>query len=292
MDLSYVNDFLVLAETKNFFDAADRLSVSESTLSRHIKSLEEELGCSLFERTTRTLKISSSGAIFLPYAEQLISLKQHCLNDLYEAEKKEKHTISIACGYYVGDVLAAFLQQNKDIVFDILDCAGDQETLRTKLRRKECSLAFIIDLHDPEDNFISSFYDTDCYVAILPSGHRLSHRDSIALGELSEDTFVSFRTNSHSDIAIKKLCLAAGFTPNISMSADVGSSIVPLVKQGFGVSILQKKTIYKMGVNFSGVKIVDLIPKPEFTVSIIYLKTTKLTRAERSFYDFCTKVME
>ena len=287
MELSYINEFLVLAETNNFFDAADRLSVSESTLSRHIKALEEELGCSLFDRTTRTMKISSGGAIFLPYAEQFIALKQRCTNELNEAEKKEKHTIVVASSYFIDDVIANFLHTNEDIIVDVIDSHGDLEDLKNKLRRNECSLAFAIDLQDPDQTLVSSRFDTDCYVAILPSNHRLAHRDSISLSELSEDPFVSFRANSRSDLTMKKLCRVAGFAPKISMSADVGSSIVPLIKKGFGVSILQKKTIYKMGVDFSGVKIVDLDPKPEFTVSIIYLKTAKLTPAERCFYDFC-----
>ena len=48
MNTEYLKEFVVLAETKNFWEASDRLYMNQSTLSKHIKSLENELGINLF----------------------------------------------------------------------------------------------------------------------------------------------------------------------------------------------------------------------------------------------------
>ena len=73
MNTEYLKEFVVLAETKNFWEASDRLYMNQSTLSKHIKSLENELGVDLFLRTTRRVELTNYGQTFLPYAKYLPS---------------------------------------------------------------------------------------------------------------------------------------------------------------------------------------------------------------------------
>lgn len=82
MDIAILQDFVALAESETFLKAADVLSISQPTLSRHIKSLEAELGVTLFERTTRSLKLSEYGEVLLPYAKQIIELKNQLSGEL------------------------------------------------------------------------------------------------------------------------------------------------------------------------------------------------------------------
>ena len=66
MDLNYIREFVVLANTCNYMEAAEQLFISQSALSRHIKNLEEELGVSLFDRSTRSVTLNAFGMLFLP----------------------------------------------------------------------------------------------------------------------------------------------------------------------------------------------------------------------------------
>ena len=63
-----IREFVFLANINNFQEAADALYISQSTLSRHIQSLENELQNKLFDRTTRSVQLSEFGKFFLPYA--------------------------------------------------------------------------------------------------------------------------------------------------------------------------------------------------------------------------------
>lgn len=72
MELSFLQDFVVLAETQKFSAAAQKLHISQSTLSRHIQALEAELGCVLFHRTTRDMELSAYGTLYLPYARKIL----------------------------------------------------------------------------------------------------------------------------------------------------------------------------------------------------------------------------
>ena len=61
MEIGTIQEFVVLAECLNFSEAASRLFISQSSLSKHIKALEQELGVALFERTTRSIRLSGAG---------------------------------------------------------------------------------------------------------------------------------------------------------------------------------------------------------------------------------------
>ena len=71
MEISYFKDFVILAETKNFWAASERLYIGQSSLSKHIKTLERELGAPLFTRTSRKVELTEFGELMLPYAQSL-----------------------------------------------------------------------------------------------------------------------------------------------------------------------------------------------------------------------------
>ena len=68
MKIQYICEFTTLARLHSFLKAAEELHISQATLSRHIKRMEEEMGVLLFERTTRHVCLTKEGRIFLSYA--------------------------------------------------------------------------------------------------------------------------------------------------------------------------------------------------------------------------------
>ena len=68
MEIEYIKEFVVLAETENYLEAAESLFISQSTLSKHIKIIEKELDVQLFDRTTRKVHLNKYRKMFLKYA--------------------------------------------------------------------------------------------------------------------------------------------------------------------------------------------------------------------------------
>jgi DNA-binding transcriptional LysR family regulator len=75
LEIEFIKEFVILAETGNYLKAADLLFISQPALSRHIMSLEKQLGVALFNRTTRSLELSEYGRRFLPYAREISRIK-------------------------------------------------------------------------------------------------------------------------------------------------------------------------------------------------------------------------
>lgn len=287
MEVNFYHEFIVLAKFQNYTEAAFQLSMSESTLSRHIKSMEAELGFEFFDRSKRNISITEYGKILLPYAKQFIALQQNCHRDFVEASKANKRTVVVGTAYYINDLLSSFYLHNDQFTIKIVHSNESSEELLELLKTGVCELAFIIDVFDPLEAFIALPFDTDYYVAITSYRHSLSKRKSIQLNELTHENFISFKSNSFGDVNLKKICAYSGFEPNIVLNADVGSTIASFVKEGLGVSVLQKKTLSKMHVY--DVSVIDIEPKINIHISLCYLKETKLSSAAKAIIDYALK---
>ena len=89
MKIQNMREFLMLSEVKNFNSASEKLFLSQPTLSRHIKELEEELGVTLFSRSTRRVELTEYGQFFLPYAQRIVSAEDEFTEGLTAMRKAQ-----------------------------------------------------------------------------------------------------------------------------------------------------------------------------------------------------------
>ena len=120
MELKYIREFVSLAETSNYFETAERLFITTSSLSRHIKALEEELGMPLFDRTTRKVVLNRHGRLFLPYAKQFVKIDDDCTMAFEEEAMYSKGAIGIGSipmmkAYGISDILRQYRQNNFNV---------------------------------------------------------------------------------------------------------------------------------------------------------------------------------
>lgn len=113
MDINSFREFVVLADTGNYMVAADKLYLTQSTLSRHIQSFEKDLGAPVFERTTRKVTLNEYGQIMLPYARQITSIQDEYSVAIYNQIRIDHDnirigTIPMMVSYGITDALAEF----------------------------------------------------------------------------------------------------------------------------------------------------------------------------------------
>ncbi len=89
MRLEYIREFVTLCDTGKFQKTADTLFVAQSTLSKHMSALEDELGVTLLDRSGRTVTLSTQGKQFLPFARRMLSLQEEYTKALAGSEPDE-----------------------------------------------------------------------------------------------------------------------------------------------------------------------------------------------------------
>lgn len=82
MEMKYSKEFVTLANSKNFMQAAEDLFMAQSTLSKHIQFLERDCGHKLFHRNTRNIELTRFGKAYLPYAEEIVRTEEKCNAEL------------------------------------------------------------------------------------------------------------------------------------------------------------------------------------------------------------------
>ena len=283
MDINYIREFVVLANTENYLEASDMLYISQSSLSKHIMTLEKELGEPLFDRTTRKVMLNNAGREFLPYAME-ISKIQSAYRKLFEDRKKlRNNTINIGMSYRIFELMVAFRKANKNYQLNIIESTkvGDIQEL---IHNDKCDIGFIIDSGQSDPLIETIPFVSDEYAAILPAKHALSTNNSIKLEDLKNEDFILLPEESAITSNIKQLCHDAGFEPTIAFTGFRGNNVIDFVKQEMGVSILSKKSVDHLIT--PEIKLINIDPPIYSNIMICYKKGRKLSAGAQSFIDF------
>jgi len=131
MELRILRYFLTVSEEKNITHAAERLHITQPTLSRQLKQLEAELGVTLFYQEKRQLLLTKEGLLLKKRAQEILSLTEKTHQDLQTIKEELVGTISIGCGEtksmtLISQNMANFRKQYPNVQFKIFSSAADE----------------------------------------------------------------------------------------------------------------------------------------------------------------------
>ena len=282
MDIDYIHEFVVLADTGNYMEAADKLFLTQSSLTRHIQKLEADLGVLLFDRSTRHIELNKYGNLFMPYARQISQLQKEYTTTFCNELNRERGTIRIGAipvmaQYQITDILARFQQENRNFMLDIQE--ADSLKLIQMLRDEEIDFAVIRESDDASSAFCKIPITQDTLAALMPAGHPLAVKDHIELKQLYRDSFLLLGRDTFMYSLCVRECRSAGFEPHLAFTSNRVDNIIGLVSKGMGVGLLTKRPV--MSANHSEIAVVDILPAITTTISLAYLPGKKLTAPQQ-----------
>ncbi|WP_137626352.1 LysR family transcriptional regulator [Lactiplantibacillus pingfangensis] len=279
MDLNYLDNFLALVKTQNFSTAADACYITQSSLSKRIKRLENELGVPLFERTTRQVKLTPYGEIYLKYATKINLLSEQATDEI---NRRHFEDAGLVIGgipsineYGILDLITGFMGSQH------IRCkvkTGPSEDLEPMLLNKTIDFAFVKDVQNG-DLFNQLPYTEDHLVAVLPKNHPLAQQSSVHIKQLATEDFIFQPVNSRPYDLCMKICQENGFTPNVIYADRIVENILNFVKKGLGVSLLMKKLV---PVDADLVAL-PIEPTVVADINLCYLKQNKLNQYQEQF---------
>ena len=286
-DFKDIREFICLAQVCNYQEAADLLYISASSLSKHIMALENTLGVPLFDRTTRTVKLTVYGEAFYKYAQQMVEVYDECMNELNSLRIDSEYHLSI--GYMERLEQCGIVEQLSEFITETpgtsIDTIADNNPIEL-LKNQKCQFIFDIKESPNPNEYNSILYRTDKLVAVVPKDHYLACEEKVHLEDLRFEQFIHHKEADiyASDHNFMNLCKEAGFTPHIVMSTNYTATVTKLVRQGSGIAILNKMNI--PAAMLSSVATVEIEPEVIFNIYLIYSKKLKLTSVSRQFLNF------
>jgi len=144
MDFKQLESFVAAVDEGSFSNAAERLQLSQSMVTVHIRNLESELGTRLLNRTTRSMELSVAGRTFYNYARQMLKLNRDSIFALSRANQ-DVRTINIIATpyivrYYLTDRIIQFNKRYPDVSFNFITCAHSE--MLNRLQSESAEFAF------------------------------------------------------------------------------------------------------------------------------------------------------
>lgn len=122
VDISLLRTFIILADTQNFTRTAERIYRSQSAVSMQIAKLEEQLGCSLFQRDKRNVRLTIDGEKLRSYASQIVNLSDNLLSSFNEDEVEGNIVFGSPEDFatnYLPYILSDFVKAHPRITLDV-----------------------------------------------------------------------------------------------------------------------------------------------------------------------------
>lgn len=266
-----MKEFVALAEIGNFTEASSRLFIAQPTLSKHIKSMEAELGGPLFIRNKRNMELSEMGHMFLPYAKQIVQIQGEYTTALSARGKDIEGTLHIGClpsfsMYGIDELISDFVSQHNRVSIQVEEYG--KAYLLDLVHQKKCDFAFVRDGRTSYADLEKLPITTDRIVAVLPENHKLAKRDVIRLEELKYERFLTREKGTCGHKLILKICGSVGYEPYIVCTSNNNRNLIEMVKRGVGVTLMNRGPA--MVGNRKGYVTVDLVPEFESEVSLYY----------------------
>ncbi|WP_085992949.1 LysR family transcriptional regulator [Oceanobacillus senegalensis] len=296
MEIRQIQYFMEAAEREHVTEAADALHVAQSSVSRQIGNLEDELGVELFIREGRRVKLTPLGKIFYERVKQAINILDDAKKEVTEYLDPEKGTIRIAfpnsmAAHTLPSIISAFRARYPEAKFQMTN-ALHQDLIKGVING-DFNLAMISPMpkKDKEKKINGTTLFSENIVVLLPLQHPLANKPSIHLQELKDDPFVVLTEGHKFRDQVVRSCNKAGFSPKISFEGENIDALKGLVSAELGVALMPEMTLVD-NTPRSTVMVPLADTSLTRTVGIIYPAHRELLPTEKIFYDFLKETYE
>ncbi|TIQ38481.1 MAG: LysR family transcriptional regulator [Mesorhizobium sp.] len=242
MDVRTLACFIAVAEDLHFRRAADRMNLTQPSLSQRIRVLENEIGAELFERDRRGVALTPAGAAFLGPARKAVEHANAARTQALRAVRGEVGRLRLGftvIAFYgtLPEAVRAFRARYPDVEVDLIEM--NSPLLEAALAAGEIDLGV---LHPPlstPDLIVHALPDEPLVLA-LPSAHRLARQTAIRVADLDGEPFLLAPRAIGPSIYDHVIALfqAEGLSPRIVQEVTPMTTLAGLVAAGAGLGFV------------------------------------------------------
>ncbi len=244
LDAHQLNVFLIAADTLNFTEAAQRLHMSQPSVSQHIQSLEQQFGLALFNRAGRHMELTDAGIALVPLAREMVS-RSIQIKETMESLKGEVYGhLMVGCSttpgkYVLPQILAAFHRHHPRVKVTC-QVAPQKDALQLLVDGEVHFALASENLVSSRDVELRKFM-TDPVVLLCPLDHPWASRGEIDPEELPDAEFIVREENSGTRITVRKALEGHEISEDeLETLLTLGNSeaIAIAVQEGMGVGFV------------------------------------------------------
>lgn len=270
--------FLVLSETLSFSKTAERMCMTQPSLSKAIRELEENLGLPLFERSTRNVRVTEGGKRIIPLARTIIGEYDSGMSKLTSTAEHESLQLKIAAwpslaNALVPEICAILEERFSSPHITVLDAPNSRCIDHVIHYQADLAVASIVPT-DPDLQYRELMRDR--FVVLSGEKWRNKIQQYITLNDLLTLPIITLANSSTAWRYMSAAYLNRGVEYQPKMQLDQISSVIGLVQSGIGVAVLPYLGVFQ-AIGMSGVQISQIIDGPLRSIGIVNRRIGKPT---------------
>ncbi len=241
ISLKQIRAFVAVASEGSFTKAAERLHVTQSTLTSSVKALEDEIGLQVLDRSTRSVLPTQQGSLFLPVAKRLLRDLEDALDDLQMAAERERGSVSVcAASSFITYVLTpALVQLASDYPgIHVRLTEGTTKSVAQQVLSGEADFG-VTTLFESLPELDAALLLTDAYGAVYVAGHALDDEQApLTWNNLRPHTMVRLSQDNGIRMILDREPRIANLFKDTAYEVSSVAPLQSLIRRGFGFSVL------------------------------------------------------
>ena len=288
VELRHLTTFVAVAEEGSFTRASERLHVVQSAVSAGVRTLERELGVTLFDRSTHRVALSDAGHALLPEARATLAAAAAAREAVDQVRGGLRGTVILgtmqAQGMHAIDLsglLAAFRARYPEVTVNVRH-AGGSSAMADELREGRLDLAFVALPGRSAPGLELITLTREPIALVVPTGHRLAARASVELADLGEEPMIELPAGWGTRTATDRSFAAAGVRRTIAYELNDTASVIDFIHHGLAIGMLPPSFV-------DGVEGITTVPVrhrvPQFELAIATPTNRRPSAAARTLLE-------
>lgn len=291
MEIRQLKYFLAIAETGSFSEASRRCCLSQSAISQQIKVLEDELGTSLFERSSHRVVLTESGEVLLPVAHKVVDAANECRERVADVAGLLHGELTIgltpSLESYVRWAMLRFMKLYPRVRLNV-KYEPIPELIKL-MRSGQLDVAFSIIVED-DTSWVESVPVTEIRLcAVMRNTHPLSRRSSLSFKDLRQQSIVLPEESLQNRNAVERFLTKEAEGLNVRAVINDACALLQLIKYNNCITIMTERTAQNID-ELCAIPIDELMEPKVFYAH--FLKGAYRKRSATVFLDMLRQVIE
>jgi DNA-binding transcriptional LysR family regulator len=285
MELRHLATFVAVAEEGSFTRASGRLHVVQSAVSAGVRSLERDLGVTLFDRTTHRVELTDAGAALLPEARATLAAAVAAREAVDQVRGGLRGTVVLGTmqaqamrRINVPGVLSTFRGEHPDVEVKIRHAGGSTEMAK-EVRDGRLDIAFVALPQGRWPGLELARIASEPIELGVPAGHPLAGRRQVELETVSELTLVDLPEGWGTRTSIDRAFAAAGVRRSVTYEVNDTASMLEFIRNGLAVGMLPAS----FAEGTEGIVFIPIRkPAPQFETALAVPANRRISAASRA----------
>lgn len=241
--------FRAVAETRSFTRASHTLFISQSTVSQHIRELEDSLKVQLFSRNRRNVALTQAGESLLEYGRNIFQMLDEAETAVHTVRDPFSGKLSFGCAsttllYHLPAILEGYAAKYPNVELNIT--GGTIQDVASAMLSGALDLGLVVlPLSSPALDKTLLF--EEAFALVLSSGHRLARDPRLRIQDVAGERFILHRQGQNTRKLVDRYLFRQHVTPRVAIELAETEAIKAMVARGLGVSILPQSAFQSEG---------------------------------------------